>query len=82
MIGVPLASLRSMILGPQGTYVKLRFQRCDESGEFQNYETRVIRGTADYLQGLSQHSSMEGELDQIKLQLKQAISHCTQGETI
>jgi hypothetical protein len=37
-----------------------------------------MRGTADYFQGLSRHLSMEDELDQMKLQLRQAISHCTQ----
>jgi hypothetical protein len=78
VIGEPLSLLRGLILGPQGTYVKLTFQRRDINGDIRQYETRLMRGTADYFQGLSRHLSMEDELDQMKLQLRQAISHCTQ----
>ena len=78
VLGEPLSLLRGLILGPQGTYVKLTFQRRDANGEIRQYETRLMRGTADYFQGLSRHLSMEDELDQMKLQLRQAISHCTQ----
>ncbi|EKX51386.1 hypothetical protein GUITHDRAFT_102656 [Guillardia theta CCMP2712] len=48
----PLSQLRELILGEQGTWITLGFQR-GSTGEF--YETSMIRGTQDFL---DKHASM------------------------
>ncbi len=69
MIGEPLPVLRNLILGQQGTTVKLTLQR-REGGEVHQFETKLMRGTAEYFQSLSATRSMEDEIDQLRLQLR------------
>jgi len=77
VIGEPLPVLRNLILGQQGTTVKLTLQR-REGGEVHQFETKLMRGTAEYFQSLSATRSMEDEIDQLRLQLRQALAHCSQ----
>ncbi len=69
VIGEPLPVLRNLILGQQGTTVKLTLQR-REGGEVHQFETKLMRGTAEYFQSLSATRSMEDEIDQLRLQLR------------
>jgi C-terminal processing protease CtpA/Prc len=69
VIGEPLPVLRNLILGQQGTTVKLTLQR-REGGEVHQFETKLMRGTAEYFQSLSVTRSMEDEIDQLRLQLR------------
>mmetsp|Transcript_4317 Transcript_4317/g.10779 ORF Transcript_4317/g.10779 Transcript_4317/m.10779 type:complete len:358 (-) Transcript_4317:288-1361(-) len=75
VVGEPLHALRGLILGPQGTYVRLAFAR-KESG--QPYDVRLMRGSAEYLQSLTSSKTIEDEIDQLRMQLRQALSHCSQ----
>lgn len=136
VIGEPLAVLRSLILGQQGSTVKLSLQRREGAGlkdhlnltcaracvfvfayaclateaslclrtclsrpknkqrpcaprsrtftsrspgaEVYQYDVKLMRGTAEYFQSLSASRSMEDEIDQLRLQLRQALAHCSQ----
>jgi hypothetical protein len=49
--------------------VKLTLQR-REGGEVHQFETKLMRGTAEYFQSLSATRSMEDEIDQLRLQLR------------
>jgi len=77
VIGEPLAVLRSLILGQQGSTVKLSLQRREGADVYQ-YDVKLMRGTAEYFQSLSASRSMEDEIDQLRLQLRQALAHCSQ----
>mmetsp|Transcript_43732 Transcript_43732/g.64188 ORF Transcript_43732/g.64188 Transcript_43732/m.64188 type:complete len:358 (-) Transcript_43732:587-1660(-) len=77
VIGEPLAVLRSLILGQQGSTTKLSLQR-REGSEVYQYDIKLMRGTAEYFQSLSASRSMEDEIDQLRLQLRQALAHCSQ----
>jgi hypothetical protein len=46
--------------------------------EVYQYDVKLMRGTAEYFQSLSASRSMEDEIDQLRLQLRQALAHCSQ----
>eukprot|EP00287_Rhodomonas_sp_CCMP768_P012757 CAMPEP_0196724054 /NCGR_PEP_ID=MMETSP1091-20130531/6069_1 /TAXON_ID=302021 /ORGANISM="Rhodomonas sp., Strain CCMP768" /LENGTH=350 /DNA_ID=CAMNT_0042066139 /DNA_START=52 /DNA_END=1104 /DNA_ORIENTATION=+ len=77
VVGEPLPVLRSLILGQQGSSVKITFQR-REGGEVLQFDAKLIRGTAEYFQAQTASRSMEDEIDQLRLQLRQALAHCSQ----
>ena len=77
VVGEPLAVLRSLILGQQGTTTKLSLQR-REGAEVYQYDIKLMRGTAEYFQSLTASRTMEDEIDQLRLQLRQALAHCSQ----
>uniref|UniRef100_A0A6T8JUY2 PDZ domain-containing protein n=2 Tax=Hemiselmis andersenii TaxID=464988 RepID=A0A6T8JUY2_HEMAN len=77
VVGEPLSVLRGLILGSQGSFVKLTFQRKD-MGEAHTFDVRLMRGSAEYLQSLTSSKTIEDEIDQLRLQLRQALSHCSQ----
>eukprot|EP00960_Hanusia_phi_P047759 758573-Hanusia_phi.AAC.8 len=62
VIGEPLSTLRGLILGPQGSRVRLTFER-REGAENYRYESTLIRGTAEYLNGISPTRSMDDDID-------------------
>ena len=61
----------------QGSTTKLTLQR-REGQELYQYDIKLMRGTAEYFQSLSASRSMEDEIDQLRLQLRQALAHCSQ----
>ena len=61
----------------QGSTTKLTPQR-REGQELYQYDIKLMRGTAEYFQSLSASRSMEDEIDQLRLQLRQALAHCSQ----
>lgn len=111
VVGEPLSVLRGLILGPQGSYVKLSFQRKDlgevkarfsptfslfhlfpipsslspaphpwpsirphshaANPQVHTFDIRLMRGSAEYLQSLTSSKSIEDEIDQLRLQLRQ-----------
>ena len=56
----------------------LALSHSQDLGEFHAYEVRLMRGTAEYLEGLTSSKTIEDEIDQLRLQLRQALSHCSQ----
>ena len=78
VLGEPLSTLRGLILGPQGSRVKLSFERREANGEAHQFECALVRGTAEYLNGMSAPRGMEDDVDEARLQLRQALAHCAQ----
>lgn len=77
VVGEPLATLRGLILGPQGSLVTLAFERGD-GPDAQQFDCRLMRGTAEFLAGISASRGMEDDVDEARLQLRQALGHCAQ----
>lgn len=77
VVGEPLANLRGLILGQQGSVVRLVFER-REGGDNRQFETKLMRGTAEYLNGISAWRGMDDEIDDARHQLKQAVAHSAQ----
>ena len=77
VVGEPLSTLRGLILGPQGSRVRLSFER-REAADIRQFECTLVRGTAEYLNGLGGGRGMEDDVDEARLQLRQALAHCQQ----
>jgi len=46
------------------------------------FECTLIRGTAEYLNGMSAPRGMEDDVDEARLQLRQALAHCAQDRVL
>eukprot|EP00295_Goniomonas_pacifica_P020177 CAMPEP_0175847942 /NCGR_PEP_ID=MMETSP0107_2-20121207/23637_1 /TAXON_ID=195067 ORGANISM="Goniomonas pacifica, Strain CCMP1869" /NCGR_SAMPLE_ID=MMETSP0107_2 /ASSEMBLY_ACC=CAM_ASM_000203 /LENGTH=367 /DNA_ID=CAMNT_0017162821 /DNA_START=7 /DNA_END=1110 /DNA_ORIENTATION=- len=73
VVGEALPVLRSLILGAQGTFVKLTFGRA-VGDSIQYYDVRLMRGTAEYFAALDASYRRQGELDTLRIQLREALA--------
>jgi len=64
---------RNMIVGPEGSTVRLKLLRGEGVNAF-GYEVELLRGSPEYFAGLEQERKYEEELMELKLQLKQALA--------
>lgn len=67
-----------MILGTQGSRVKLSFERRESTGEIHQFECTLVRGTAEYLNSIGAPRGMDDDVDEARMQLRQALAHCAQ----
>ena len=81
VLGQPLAALRSLILGVQGSTVRLGFRRREglvSDGRFSSFAVELMRGSAEFFQSMVAQQSLEEEVETLRVQLRQALSHCAQ----
>lgn len=81
VLGQPLAALRSLILGVQGSSVRLGFRRREglvSDGRFSSFAVELMRGSAEFFQSMVAQQSLEEEVETLRVQLRQALSHCAQ----
>jgi len=64
---------KNLITGPEGSTVRLKMLRGEAQTAF-GYELELFRGTPEYFAGLEQERKNEEELNELKLQLKQALA--------
>mmetsp|Transcript_4140 Transcript_4140/g.9819 ORF Transcript_4140/g.9819 Transcript_4140/m.9819 type:complete len:385 (-) Transcript_4140:223-1377(-) len=85
VIGEPVSVLRSLLLGHEGGYVVLTFARAVESGAevdldavggtvIAKFDVELMRGSPEYLARLDASRRYEGELMDLRQQLKQALA--------
>jgi hypothetical protein len=67
---------------PTPSFDACALSQYQDLGDFHAYEVRLMRGTAEYLEGLTSSKTIEDEIDQLRLQLRQALSHCSQVYTV
>jgi hypothetical protein len=65
--GQPLSTLRSQILGAQGTYVTLGFRR-REGSETTYYDVPLMRGSPEYFESLKTTQPLLDEIERLKRQ--------------
>ena len=65
--GQPLSTLRSRILGGQGTYVTLGFRR-REGMEVTYYDVPLMRGSPEYFESLKATQPLQDEIERLKRQ--------------
>jgi len=84
VIGEPVSVLRSLLLGQEGGFVVLTFARAVESTEAEadavggtviaKFDVELMRGSPEYLARLDASRRYEGELMDLRQQLKQALA--------
>jgi len=85
VIGEPVSVLRSLLLGHEGSYVVLTFARAVEAGAeidadavgntvIAKFDVELMRGSPEYLARLDASRKYEGDLVDLRQQLKQALA--------
>ncbi len=77
----PLSALRGWILGPQGSYVTLAFQRSTGT-ELYYYDVELVRGSPEYFESIKKDQGFKEEIEKLRAQLRQsdAVIHSLRSE--
>mmetsp|Transcript_9121 Transcript_9121/g.17709 ORF Transcript_9121/g.17709 Transcript_9121/m.17709 type:complete len:400 (-) Transcript_9121:47-1246(-) len=68
--GQPLSTLRTLILGKQGSYVVLAFRRVTGT-ELYYFDVELVRGSPEYFESLRKSQAVQDEKDKLLHQVRQ-----------